>query len=192
MPLAFDRHWLLTWTTYGTWLPGDARGFVSPIPRESEHGKWTRENRPGIAYDRDMPERLEQSRQLLKGPPVFLRLPQAELLQAPFQETARHRGWGLLAAAVMRAHVHLVVGVPGDPEPDALLRDFKAYGSRVLNRRFSQPASGTWWTEGGSKRVKRTEELVVRAVRYVARQEGALVVWVGAGWGGCWVRGDKR
>jgi len=32
MTLAFDRHWLLTWTTYGTWLPGDARGFVSPIP----------------------------------------------------------------------------------------------------------------------------------------------------------------
>ena len=100
MPLTYDRHWLLTWTTYGTWLPGDARGFVSPIPRES--GKWTRENRPGVAYDRDVPERLEQSRQLLKGPPVFLRLPQAELLLAQFRETARHRGWGLLAAAVMR------------------------------------------------------------------------------------------
>ncbi len=180
MPLCFDRHWLLTWTTYGTWLPGDARGFVSPIPRES--GKWTRVNTPGVAYDRDVSERLETSRRLLKGPPVFLRLPQAEPLLGQFQETARHRGWGLLAAAVMRAHVHLVVGVPGDPEPDALLRDFKAYGSRALNRRFSRPVSGTWWTEGGSKRVKRTEEAVVRAVRYVARQEGALVVWVDAGW----------
>jgi len=87
-----------------------------------------------------------------------------------------------LAAAVMRAHVHLVVGVPGDPEPDVLLRDFKAYGSRAINRLFSRPKSGTWWTEGGSKRVKRTEEAVVRAVRYVARQEGALVAWVDAGW----------
>ena len=26
-----DRYWLLTWTTYGTWLPGDARGFVSNV-----------------------------------------------------------------------------------------------------------------------------------------------------------------
>ncbi|QDT76216.1 hypothetical protein [Lacipirellula limnantheis] len=153
MPLAYDRHWLLTWTTYGTWLPGDARGFVSPISRESEHGKWTRENRPGVAYDQDLPERLEQSRQLLKGAPVFLRLPQAELLLGQFGETAIHRGWGLLAAAVMRAHAHLVVGVTGDPEPDALLRDFKAYGSRALNRRFSRPESGTWWTEGGSRAV---------------------------------------
>ncbi len=23
-----DRYWPLTWTTYGTWLPGDARGFA--------------------------------------------------------------------------------------------------------------------------------------------------------------------
>ena len=26
-----DRYWLLTWTTYGTWLPGDRRGFVSNV-----------------------------------------------------------------------------------------------------------------------------------------------------------------
>lgn len=183
MPLAFD-HWLLTWTTNGTWLPGNSRGFVSPIPRESEGGKWVRENRPGVSYDRDVPERWEQSRRLLKGPPVFLRSPHAELLLAQFQETTRHRGWGLLAAAVMRAHVHLVAGVPGDPEPEVLLRDFKAYGSRALNRQFERPISGTWWTEGGSKRVKRTEEAVAAAVRCVARQKGALVVWVDGEWMG--------
>ena len=111
---------------------------------------------------------------------MFLRLPLAELLLAQFQETARHRGWGMLAAAVMRGHVHRVVGVLGDPEPDVMLRDFKAYGSRVLNRRFSRPGSGTWWTEGGSKRVKRTEEAVAAAVRYVARQEKGF-----SGLGGC-------
>jgi hypothetical protein len=26
-----DRYWLLTRTTYGTWLPGDVRGFVSRV-----------------------------------------------------------------------------------------------------------------------------------------------------------------
>ena len=34
-----DRYWLLTWHTYGTWLPGDRRGFVGRVregsgPRE--------------------------------------------------------------------------------------------------------------------------------------------------------------
>src|SRR5947209_816005 len=28
---AMDRYWFLTWTTYGTWLPGDARGFVGRV-----------------------------------------------------------------------------------------------------------------------------------------------------------------
>jgi hypothetical protein len=30
-----DRFWLLTWTTYGTWLPGDERGFVSEVRDDS-------------------------------------------------------------------------------------------------------------------------------------------------------------
>lgn len=33
------RCWLLTWTTYGTWLPGEDRGFVSPV-RSSNYGPW--------------------------------------------------------------------------------------------------------------------------------------------------------
>lgn len=36
MSLLFDRHWLLTSTTYGTWLPGEERGFVGAV--DSEHG----------------------------------------------------------------------------------------------------------------------------------------------------------
>jgi len=27
--------WLLTWTTYGTWLPGDERGFVGNVVEEA-------------------------------------------------------------------------------------------------------------------------------------------------------------
>ena len=27
--------WLLTWTTYGTWLPGDERGFVGNVVEET-------------------------------------------------------------------------------------------------------------------------------------------------------------
>ena len=38
----------------------------------------------------------------------------------------------------MADHVHLVVGVPGDPDPHAMLRDFKAYGSRALSAGFGR------------------------------------------------------
>ena len=109
---------------------------------------------------------------------VYLTADQAAVVLAQLQETAAYRGWFLLAAAVMRNHVHLLVGVSGDPEPDTLLRDFKSYASRALNKRWEKPASGTWWTEGGSKRKR---EDVPAAVQYVQEQEYPLVVWTAEG-----------
>ena len=35
------------------------------------------------------------------------------------------RKWLLIAVGIMRTHLHLLVGVPGDPDPEKLLNDFK-------------------------------------------------------------------
>jgi REP element-mobilizing transposase RayT len=174
-----DRYWLLTSTTYGTWLPGDSRGFVSNV-REGA-GPEVRHNQPGTAIDADMPGLVASSRATLKCPPILLVLEQAQALLAQFHETAAYRGWQLLAVAVMANHFHIVVGVPGDPDPADLLRDFKSYGSRALNRAWSKPASGTWWTESGSRRKLPDEAAVLAAVRYVKEQFNPLVVWVADG-----------
>jgi REP element-mobilizing transposase RayT len=173
-----DRFWLLTWTTYGTWLPGDARGFVSPV-REGP-GPEVRHNMPGSSYDEDMPGLVRASQSALKGAPVFLDAEQSDVLLQQFRATAAHRGWELLAAAVMANHTHLIVGVPGDPDPSVLLRDFKGYGSRALNGRWPRPAGGTWWTESGSRRKLPGAEAVWAAVEYVKRQANALVIWSAA------------
>ncbi len=170
-----DRHWLLTWTTYGTWLPGDARGLVTSVRAADEPRH--RHNTPGTPYDPGM-SGLRASAAKLVAPAVYLTAEQAVVVVAQFRETAAHRGWLLLAAAVMRNHAHVLVGVPGDPEPDTLLRDFKSYASRALNARWPRPASGTWWTQSGSKR-KRTDVPV--AACYVRDQQYALAVWVADG-----------
>jgi REP element-mobilizing transposase RayT len=174
-----DRYWLLTWTTYATWLPGDPRGFVSNIADDT--GKGTRHNVPGTPCDADMPALRQYMQQRLKGNPVYLDRSQANLLLKQFQETATYRGWSLLAAAVMPNHVHLVVAVAGDPDPASLLRDFKSYGSRALNRRWGEPIGGTWWTESGSRRKLRDDAAVQAAVRYVQEQANALVIWASGG-----------
>ena len=123
---SFDRVWFLTWTTYGTWLPGDPR-----------------------------------------------------IVQVQFEETARHRGYSIVVGAVMNNHVHLVVGVTGDPDPSDLLRDFKSYASRALNRRFGKPESGTWWTEQGSKRKVNDARHFEAVIVYVSGQENPLAIWQG-------------
>jgi hypothetical protein len=144
-----DRYWLLTSTTYGTWLPGDPRGFVSRI-REGQPPAAPRKEHdlPETPYAEDIPGLARAAKTALKCPPIRLVLTQAEALLTQFQETAVYRGWLLLAVAIMANHIHIVTGVPGDPNPDDILGDFKSYGSRALNRRWTRPASGTWWTGG--------------------------------------------
>ena len=171
-----DRVWHFTWTTYGTRLPGDSRGFVSNV--RDGPGPEVRHNTPGTPCDANMPGLVRVSREALKCPPIYLTPEHADLLLPQFHETVAYRGWTLLAVAVMSNHAHLVVGVPGDPDPSDVLGDLKGYASRPLNRRWGKPASGTWWTEGGSKRRKRDEAAILAAVCYVRDQENPLLVWL--------------
>jgi REP element-mobilizing transposase RayT len=171
-----DRTWLLTWTTYGTWLPGDDRGFVSNV--RAGDGPEVKHNTPGTPYDNKLRGLTIAAREQMTGAPIWLNREHAVLLARQFRETAGHRGWALLALAIMANHVHLVVGVPGDPQPDVLLRDFKSYGSRCLNQRFGKPASETWWTASGSRRKLPDERAVQAAVRYVRNQHKPLMIWV--------------
>jgi REP element-mobilizing transposase RayT len=102
--------------------------------------------------------------------PAWLTRAQAVVVLQALQETARHRSCVLLAAAVMANHVHIVVGVNGDPDPARLLADFKAYATRRLN----QFERRTWWTESGSRRKLSDESAIRAAVRYVLRQPACM------------------
>ena len=123
------------------------------------------------------PARERYARSLMTRPVVRLARDQAKLLEAEFERTAGFRGWTVLARAVMYNHVHLVVGVVGDPDPSSILRDFKRRGSWALNQ-VAGGRSQRWWTRGGSTRRLAREANVLRATRYVRRQWRPLAVWV--------------
>ena len=175
------RSWLLTSTTYGTWLPGDARGFVGrvtdaregdgPLKRRIEH------DAPGAEYDRDVPGLRRSALELMRGGPVWLTAEQAGVVAAQFGVTSTHRGWELLAVAVMANHFHAVLSAAEDVPADVLLRDVKCYAARELNRLWPRPASGTWWTASGSRRLLPDSDSVERAIRYVSNQHACLAWW---------------
>lgn len=178
------RHWLLTSTTYGTWLPGDARGFVGRV-WESRQDDPDREalrqnhNRPGTEYDVAIGGLAQASVERMKGEPIYLDAGQAQVVLAQFQETANYRGWTLQAASVMANHFHLVVSADDLVQSEDLLRDFKSYASRRLNERYGKPANGTWWTSKGSKRPIRLDgDGLVRPICYVLDQKGFLCRWL--------------
>src|SRR4051794_36111565 len=114
-----DRHWLLTNTCYGTRLPGDRRGFVGRVrehrPLDPEDKPRVTHNGPGAPCDADMPGLAAAAGGRMRGPVIRLTTAHAEALLAQLLETARHRGWSILAVAIMCDHFHIVVAVPGDP-----------------------------------------------------------------------------
>ena len=175
------RSWLITTTTYGTWLPGDERGFVGRVTdyRTDDIHRTHRveHDRRGTEYDRDIPKLRAASGSLMKGPPIWLNAEQAEVILNQFLETATHRRWEIHAITVMSNHIHIVVTAPDEYGGDDLLRDFKSYASRALNGRWPRPASGTWWTKSGSKPPLESERALEDAIVYVLNQHEPLAVY---------------
>jgi len=178
MTVQFGTHdyWLITSTTYGTWLPGDRRGFVGPV--RDAFGQQRVNNVPGTPFDRNVPSLQAKAKTLLKCPPVALDETQAQILLTQFQDTAAYRRWLFVAAAIMTNHFHVVVAANDGTRSSSILRDLKSYGSRALSQRWSKPASDTWWTKSGSRRRLPNETAVQRAIQYVKHQPNSLVVWI--------------
>lgn len=173
--------WLFTSTTYGTWLPGDPRGSVTSTrdrrPEDPSGSTRIEHSRFGTPFEPFRPGLYKSARAKLKCPPIRLTHEHAELVLDQFRETCRYRGWRLAAVAIMWNHFHAVAWI-GDDSADRALRDLKAYSSRRLNRRFGKPASGTWWTQGGSKRPLFDDAAIAASFEYVLdRQSNPLVIW---------------
>lgn len=171
-----DRYWFLTWTTYGSWLPGDARGFVgSQLGDDNvliEHNQFgTPLALPNAALHYVMGRQTKEST-------VVLDFNQATSLLEQFLETTSHRRWLLIALGIMRTHIHAVVGVPGDPDPEKVLGDLKAYGSRCL--KANGAVRDNWWTRSGSKRKLSDEAAVNNVVHYICGQANPLLIWTRA------------
>jgi REP element-mobilizing transposase RayT len=127
-PLAF----FLTWTAYGSWLPGDARGWV--------------DDRGAI---REPNERLARSaRRLLQNPVVVLDGSCRRLVEQVIREHCGFRNWTVHAVNCRTTHVHVVVSA--EQSPEAVLRSLKGRCSRKLSE--AKGVTERWWTKGGSVR----------------------------------------
>jgi REP element-mobilizing transposase RayT len=143
-PLAY----FISWTTYGTWLPGDARGWVEKGTQGIQE--------PDTDKLREARERMEES-------PVVLDIGQRLLVEQTIREHCTFRGWQLHAVNVRSNHVHVVV--TAEREPETVMDQFKAWCSRRLNEKAR--VSSCWWTKHGSTKWINDEEYLRNAIEYV-------------------------
>jgi REP element-mobilizing transposase RayT len=112
----------LTWTTYGSWLPGDERGWTDRhgVQQAANPGLWQVNNRR------------------LAGPVVFLDSRQRLLVEETIEQHCRFRGWTLHAVRCLRQHAHVVV-TAGQCRPDVILGRLKARAAVRLNSSSVRP-----------------------------------------------------
>ena len=172
MTFSDTRHWFLTWRTYGTWLPGDERGWA---------------DKPGRLCEPDA-ERESTTRQLMTETELTLEADQRKIVEATITDHCRIRRWQLLAVSCRTQHVHVVVAAP-NRDPDEVMDQFKAWCTRRLKEHLSSKPEApakvpglkpdaqakvreNWWTQRGSKRRLFDEDSVEAAVRYVLEGQG--------------------
>ena len=145
-----------TFTTYGSWLPGDSRGsFVDD-----------RLDGPGLKRSRPHLESVSRAR--LKHDPVVLRHQARAITHQTIEKHSRFRGWHILALNVRTNHVHVVF--QPDRPVDRAVGELKAWASRELVARGVIAAGLTIWTRGSSNRYLHTPESVQDAVAYTLNQ----------------------
>ena len=152
--------YFITFTCYGTWLPGDERSFV-----DSEH---CRPNEPRLGPD---PKRRSVAEHLLKHSSIVFNLAQRERTLESILEVCRHRGWWAHAVHVRTNHVHSVISAAVKPEK--VMNDFKAYATRGLRKsELLSVEIDPVWTEHGSTRYLWTDAQFSAAMAYVRDGQG--------------------
>jgi len=140
---------LITWTTYGTWLPGDARGW--------------RRQAGGIQLPRPLLEQWCQSQ--MKGEAVLLEPHDRLTVEDACREHCQVRSWPLLAVNARTNHVHLVLAA--DVKPQKVRDQLKANCTRCLRAQSIPLHVERTWTRGGDCEILDGDVEVEAAVLYV-------------------------
>jgi REP element-mobilizing transposase RayT len=153
IPVADPLAYFLTWTTYGTWLPGYEHGWVE---------------RPG-QFRTPNPQLRTFARSQLTEEPCVLNPEQRRLVEETIAKHCTIRGWHLHIVNCRTNHVHVVVTAPVHPK---VVRDqLKAWCTRRLKeqqrKNNSQPVRDNWWTERGSMRWLNDQQSLDAAIQYV-------------------------
>jgi len=136
----------LTWTTYGSWLPGDERGYVADA-----------RTLPG---DEKI---LERNRKRRKSQAVILYPQEREIVEQTIRTQAEELGHKLEAVIVCCNHVHLLARRHAQSIEEVVGR-YKSLTTRAL---WQQGRKGRVWSIGYDKRFCFTEEDLATKAKYI-------------------------
>jgi REP element-mobilizing transposase RayT len=155
MSMSEPAAFLITWTCYGNWLHGDARGSV-----DREH------NIPGTPTLPPDAAQAARERGQLRPAGGILGASARGLVAQTIADHCRLRGWNVLATAVRTNHVHVVIESRG-VRPEDMMGQLKAWSARRLREAGLLAPDEPVWTRGGSTRYIWEDKSIAAAVAYV-------------------------
>ena len=162
-PLAY----LVTFTTYGSWLHGEESGSI-----------WKDKKKSSTVLIKGNVKLKNSETMRLKNEAVCLNFSQRECVLEAMLEVCRYRNWKAYVVCVLGNHVHAVVNA--DAEIERVMADFKSYSTRLLKRKFNGLPEKLW-TRHGSTRYLWSNESLASAIKYVKEGQGNDVVLGGVG-----------
>ena len=157
MPLAY----FITFSTYGTWLPGTDKGAGSVDRAHNQHLS------PFIDPD---PERADYIYDRMDQPVYVMDAFRRAIVCQAIIDLCLEKVWKLHATHVRSNHVHSVVTAERDA--GRLMSDLKARASRELNSAGIDPVDRKRWTRHGSTLHLFDVETVGAKVRYTVDDQG--------------------
>ncbi len=155
--------------TYGTWLPGDPRGFRERHPRRNVMGDYKNPPPPG-AYE----NRLDLSRRLMRKEPVYLSQEQRQVTAHAIVDKLRADSVEVLALAVDNHHYHLLARF-GDRRPKHWIGRAKMHSSMILR---GHGLLGTVWARGCRTLPVRDRSHQLNVFHYIlAHARHGAAVW---------------
>ena len=142
--------YMITWTTYGTWLQGDKRGYV-------KDGKILREN----------DTLLQSNLKRLKNPATRLDTEHCAIVRRAVLNKAKEIRQHIYAIAVCSSHVHIVAERTNESIEKVV--SFYKNAARLALR--SNGFIGRIWTKGFDKRFCFNREELENKIQYVASHQ---------------------
>ena len=148
--------YFITWTTYGTWLPGDSRGWR----------KWK------AGEQQPQPLLENWCRDRMKEQPVLLNECQRHEVEAICRRHSEIRGWELHAVSARSNHVHLAVTANAGPKK--VRNQFKANATRILRQHPHPIVNERIWTRGGDVDVVDGEDALEQVILYITEAQDGM------------------
>ncbi len=140
--------YMITWTTYGSWLQGDKRGYVYKGNVLAEDGNLKQVNRKNLRHK-----------------PIKLNKKQKEVVKSAIIKESRKLNQKIFAIAVCTNHIHLIVENV-DEMVGTIAGEYKRAATKMLRK---DGLGRKVWTKGYDKRFISDETKLRNMIEYVNR-----------------------